>query len=273
MIAQPQADRQLIIAGSTSTCEYVNLISKLAQIKIMCLFGRHLWHGCFKTGIEDCSSYPTWKVASVIFGLSFTPLLLESMWLLGPSQANFFDRMPKEQERSCTSQYEQSSTFSLCFWWSMMCINMLMHTLLTRDCWTEKHYIYFPPVKFWWSACVVNRELPLQKGDIVYIYKQIDQNWFEGEHHGRVGIFPRSYIEVAAFLAGVLFVHSLSGRDQFMGFVSGTWLILFVHSSSFHQLRRLNPKSHYHCKYWNMEMLLLNSTSMGIPKWKCPSER
>ncbi|XP_032921602.1 sorbin and SH3 domain-containing protein 1 isoform X31 [Catharus ustulatus] len=40
------------------------------------------------------------------------------------------------------------------------------------------------------------KELPLQKGDIVYIYKQIDQNWLEGEHHGRVGIFPRSYIEL-----------------------------------------------------------------------------
>ncbi|XP_067394545.1 sorbin and SH3 domain-containing protein 1 isoform X38 [Emydura macquarii macquarii] len=40
------------------------------------------------------------------------------------------------------------------------------------------------------------KELPLQKGDIVYIYKEIDQNWYEGEHHGRVGIFPRSYIEL-----------------------------------------------------------------------------
>ncbi|XP_066095108.1 sorbin and SH3 domain-containing protein 1 isoform X23 [Saccopteryx bilineata] len=40
------------------------------------------------------------------------------------------------------------------------------------------------------------KELPLQKGDIVYIYKQIDQNWYEGEHHGRVGIFPRTYVEL-----------------------------------------------------------------------------
>ncbi|XP_033617154.1 sorbin and SH3 domain-containing protein 1 isoform X10 [Fukomys damarensis] len=40
------------------------------------------------------------------------------------------------------------------------------------------------------------KELPLQKGDIVYIYKQIDQNWYEGEHHGRVGIFPCTYIEL-----------------------------------------------------------------------------
>ncbi|XP_042313282.1 sorbin and SH3 domain-containing protein 1 isoform X18 [Sceloporus undulatus] len=40
------------------------------------------------------------------------------------------------------------------------------------------------------------KELPLQKGDIVYICKQIDQNWYEGEHHGRVGIFPQSYVEL-----------------------------------------------------------------------------
>ncbi|KAJ8412804.1 hypothetical protein AAFF_G00117550 [Aldrovandia affinis] len=40
------------------------------------------------------------------------------------------------------------------------------------------------------------KELPFQKGDIVYICRQIDQNWFEGEHHGRMGIFPRSYVEL-----------------------------------------------------------------------------
>uniref|UniRef100_A0AAY4E468 Sorbin and SH3 domain containing 1 n=1 Tax=Denticeps clupeoides TaxID=299321 RepID=A0AAY4E468_9TELE len=40
------------------------------------------------------------------------------------------------------------------------------------------------------------KELPFQKGDIVYIYRQVDQNWYEGEHHGRVGIFPRSYVEL-----------------------------------------------------------------------------
>ncbi|XP_041866385.1 sorbin and SH3 domain-containing protein 1 isoform X3 [Melanotaenia boesemani] len=40
------------------------------------------------------------------------------------------------------------------------------------------------------------KELPFQKGDIVYILRQVDQNWYEGEHHGRVGIFPRSYVEL-----------------------------------------------------------------------------
>ncbi|XP_037537050.1 vinexin [Nematolebias whitei] len=40
------------------------------------------------------------------------------------------------------------------------------------------------------------KELPLQKGDIIYIHRQVDANWFEGEHHGRAGIFPTSYVEI-----------------------------------------------------------------------------
>ncbi|KAJ7404750.1 hypothetical protein BTVI_71061 [Pitangus sulphuratus] len=39
------------------------------------------------------------------------------------------------------------------------------------------------------------RELSFKKGDTVYILRKIDQNWYEGEHHGRVGIFPISYVE------------------------------------------------------------------------------
>jgi hypothetical protein len=41
-----------------------------------------------------------------------------------------------------------------------------------------------------------NRELSLQKGDTVYLLRQIDKNWFKGERHGMVGIFPISYVEV-----------------------------------------------------------------------------
>uniref|UniRef100_A0A8D0HK28 Sorbin and SH3 domain containing 2 n=1 Tax=Sphenodon punctatus TaxID=8508 RepID=A0A8D0HK28_SPHPU len=40
-----------------------------------------------------------------------------------------------------------------------------------------------------------NLELSFKKGDTVYILRKIDQNWYEGEHHGRVGIFPISYVE------------------------------------------------------------------------------
>ncbi|XP_069487639.1 sorbin and SH3 domain-containing protein 2 isoform X19 [Ambystoma mexicanum] len=39
------------------------------------------------------------------------------------------------------------------------------------------------------------KELSFKKGDTIYILRQIDRNWYEGEHHGRVGIFPVSYVE------------------------------------------------------------------------------
>ncbi|XP_049628285.1 sorbin and SH3 domain-containing protein 2 isoform X2 [Suncus etruscus] len=40
-----------------------------------------------------------------------------------------------------------------------------------------------------------SKELSFKKGDTVYVLRKIDQNWYEGEHHGRVGIFPISYVE------------------------------------------------------------------------------
>uniref|UniRef100_A0A4W5JHR5 Sorbin and SH3 domain containing 2a n=1 Tax=Hucho hucho TaxID=62062 RepID=A0A4W5JHR5_9TELE len=39
------------------------------------------------------------------------------------------------------------------------------------------------------------KELTFRKGETVYIIRQIDNNWYEGEHRGLVGIFPISYVE------------------------------------------------------------------------------
>ncbi|XP_063076034.1 sorbin and SH3 domain-containing protein 2 [Engraulis encrasicolus] len=39
------------------------------------------------------------------------------------------------------------------------------------------------------------KELSFKKGDAVNIIRQIDSNWYEGEHRGRVGILPISYVE------------------------------------------------------------------------------
>nr|XP_046274326.1 mucin-12-like isoform X6 [Scatophagus argus] len=39
------------------------------------------------------------------------------------------------------------------------------------------------------------KELSFKKGDAVNIIRQIDNNWYEGEHRGRIGIFPMSYVE------------------------------------------------------------------------------
>lgn len=68
-------------------------------------------------------------------------------------------------------------------------------------CFTVYFYAYFYSVEAVAQSGLIllqplHRELPFQKGDIVYIIRQVDQNWYEGEHHGRVGIFPQSYVEV-----------------------------------------------------------------------------
>ncbi|XP_041930663.1 sorbin and SH3 domain-containing protein 1 isoform X2 [Alosa sapidissima] len=39
------------------------------------------------------------------------------------------------------------------------------------------------------------KELTFRKGDTVYITRQVDRNWYEGELHGRTGIFPITYVE------------------------------------------------------------------------------
>lgn len=41
----------------------------------------------------------------------------------------------------------------------------------------------------------------------MYIIRQVDQNWYEGEHHGRVGIFPQSYVEVCDVVSGFLHLY------------------------------------------------------------------
>lgn len=40
------------------------------------------------------------------------------------------------------------------------------------------------------------RELSFRKNDILYLLRQVDKHWFEGERNGIVGIFPVNYVEV-----------------------------------------------------------------------------
>ncbi|CAJ0572026.1 unnamed protein product, partial [Mesorhabditis spiculigera] len=59
-----------------------------------------------------------------------------------------------------------------------------------------------PPTNVLTCTCIykfaahTERELPMNKGDIIRIHREIDTNWLEGERNGRVGIFPRSYVQV-----------------------------------------------------------------------------
>ncbi|XP_037907674.1 uncharacterized protein LOC119649465 isoform X18 [Hermetia illucens] len=40
------------------------------------------------------------------------------------------------------------------------------------------------------------RELSFKKGDVIYIRRQIDKNWYEGEHNAMVGLLPVNYVEI-----------------------------------------------------------------------------
>ncbi|CAG0900909.1 unnamed protein product [Darwinula stevensoni] len=42
-------------------------------------------------------------------------------------------------------------------------------------------------------------ELSIRKGDLVYIRRQVDPNWYEGEHNAMHGIFPVSYVELIPY--------------------------------------------------------------------------
>ncbi|XP_014370951.2 uncharacterized protein LOC106720719 isoform X5 [Papilio machaon] len=49
------------------------------------------------------------------------------------------------------------------------------------------------------------RELTFKKGDLINVRRQIDSNWYEGEVHGRIGLFPYNYVEI---LKGDTHTHS-----------------------------------------------------------------
>ncbi|KAJ8921541.1 hypothetical protein NQ315_003161, partial [Exocentrus adspersus] len=43
------------------------------------------------------------------------------------------------------------------------------------------------------------RELTFRKGDLIYVRKQVDKNWYEGELNAMVGLFPTNYVEIVPY--------------------------------------------------------------------------
>ncbi|XP_026842653.1 uncharacterized protein LOC6591279 isoform X6 [Drosophila persimilis] len=43
-----------------------------------------------------------------------------------------------------------------------------------------------------------SKELSFRKGDTIYIRRQIDPNWYEGEHNAMIGLLPASYVEIVS---------------------------------------------------------------------------
>ncbi|XP_071439970.1 vinexin isoform X3 [Hetaerina americana] len=44
-----------------------------------------------------------------------------------------------------------------------------------------------------------SRELSFRRGDIIFVRRQIDKNWYEGEHNAMIGLFPFNYVEIIPY--------------------------------------------------------------------------
>nr|XP_018907554.1 PREDICTED: sorbin and SH3 domain-containing protein 1 isoform X4 [Bemisia tabaci]XP_018907555.1 PREDICTED: sorbin and SH3 domain-containing protein 1 isoform X4 [Bemisia tabaci]XP_018907556.1 PREDICTED: sorbin and SH3 domain-containing protein 1 isoform X4 [Bemisia tabaci] len=44
-----------------------------------------------------------------------------------------------------------------------------------------------------------SRELSFRRGDIIFVRRQIDKNWYEGEHNAMIGLFPINYVEIIPY--------------------------------------------------------------------------
>lgn len=116
------------------------------------------------------------------------------------------------------------------------------------------------------------RELTFKKGDAVNIIRQIDNNWYEGEHRGRVGIFPISYVEV-----NVQQIRKLVCLSCMC--VKCTFCIHTITQCS-HTHRRCRPQRNrsqfvLHLQHMSerLERQWHATTSMLIQMWSCLSER
>ncbi|XP_015184533.1 PREDICTED: MATH and LRR domain-containing protein PFE0570w-like isoform X5 [Polistes dominula] len=44
-----------------------------------------------------------------------------------------------------------------------------------------------------------SRELSFRRNDIIFVRRQVDKNWYEGEHNAMVGLFPFNYVEILPY--------------------------------------------------------------------------
>lgn len=63
--------------------------------------------------------------------------------------------------------------------------------------------------------CLISRELSFNRGDVIEVYRIIDNNWMEGENNGQIGIFPSSYVQVMNFLL-IEFIFTLKQLELLM---------------------------------------------------------
>ena len=63
-------------------------------------------------------------------------------------------------------------------------------------------------------------DLTFKKGDVVTLRRQIDDNWYQGELRGQIGVFPASYVQVSDSVHGCGFWY-LKEREHVCRSVNG----------------------------------------------------
>ncbi|XP_070512277.1 uncharacterized protein [Cardiocondyla obscurior] len=44
-----------------------------------------------------------------------------------------------------------------------------------------------------------SRELTFRRGDLIFVRRQVDKNWYEGEFNAMIGLFPSNYVEILPY--------------------------------------------------------------------------
>ncbi|XP_012526528.2 uncharacterized protein LOC105831139 isoform X13 [Monomorium pharaonis] len=44
-----------------------------------------------------------------------------------------------------------------------------------------------------------SRELTFRRGDLIFVRRQVDKNWYEGEYNAMIGLFPSNYVEILPY--------------------------------------------------------------------------
>lgn len=64
-------------------------------------------------------------------------------------------------------------------------------------------------------------DLAFKKGDVVTLRRQIDDNWYQGELRGQIGVFPASYVQVGDSVHGCGFWYGKREREHVCRSVNG----------------------------------------------------
>lgn len=92
----------------------------------------------------------------------------------------FYDRRPSQKSPIPLNRYDDF-------------VDDLSHRSRSQEQTPEPRLVARALYNFIGQSC---RELNFRRGDIIFVRRQVDKNWYEGEHNAMIGLFPSNYVEV-----------------------------------------------------------------------------